>query len=1553
MDAHGAYSLALAGEVNAPQPQAVIYDSTTETGWTRQDPSDTMNVQDIYTALGISPASILTGINLLYQEPNSTDISETEATVQAAIDFYMSMFIPSAVTQNMRNGDTYTVQLPDDVNVIAANTYQLYGTGSNSGVEYGQVNVAADGKITFTFNENVQTLGDATGSFHFGAKFNETVVKTPGEHVIEIPNDPANISTTVNIISNEDQTIDKKGEPDKPYNTNTIEWTVDFNKPAATLTNAVLTDRIPEGLELTNVRVYTVDVDVNGNMDDTTQDDYNDFTWTEDGTVTFTGPVNKAMRVVYETNVIADTSAGGTFNFINNATINADGVNGLSTDATVTTHYGDLLKKDSTSYDPATQTFTWQIEYNYGLKHIERADATLIDTLTGPNMIFDQGTVEIHHVAVDEDGNATVGGLLDAGAYDATFNDANNEMTVTFAGDLDEAVLITYKTKIDGIVDDSGVVYGNDVSTSWGGKTHGSGQTKPSQQQNIIKSVLNPNEVNQTIMWKVDVNLSHYMMRNWSMTDQLGAGVHLVDTDLLSVVDVSTDTPTPLSQPGDYTLTIPEGQDQQFTITFQGDYAEGTDHQFEIVYTTHYDFNAPATLQNTASSHWTDTSDGPHDSTSHVTYPRNPLDVNGGEKYGTYNPLTKEITWYILLNYHQNEINPASMTDTIAGNQKYVEGSLAFYQYIKGTAPEASPPIDALGLGLGVIYPTENNGETLTITTPGGDAEVISTVWVVFRTSLVGGLVNESSTYDNHAFLDVGDLSYDLYGRVAIAHGGELIDKTGQQSMQDGYVHWSAVINASQSTLESVVLTDTPSADQRIDMNSLTIYRTSVDQNGTVTSTGVPLEKGTDYTATYIEDASGTWVLTVAFAGTVDVPYILQYRSAVYLTGLTGLVSNNLRIDSMSNGKEVTNDVTSSTRVIEVEGGGVISGQAGAVTIRKVGVDGSPLAGAVLTLVDRAGNRIGPVTTDENGLAAFKNIVQGTYRLFEVSAPSGYTISPELAAGKTILVNANTTNGIAVEVPNAQTEINLHKVNEIGQPLEGAVFTLNRFDEENQSFVSNGPETYTSGPDGMVRVMGLPEGQYEFVEVSAPDGYILNSDTATVLLEKNANGFVGPGEAGDFINYQGSLEIMKVNGDNNTLALAGAVFTVTGPDGNLLRTIRSGADGIVRITGLAPGDYIINELEAPPGYTPTSDPRRVTIPEESAGELVYMMTAPNNRAEGSVIFSKVDGDTNTGLAGAVFNLINRETEEIIGQVEVTDGGWGTYGGLQPGLYSLVEIEAPEGYILNTTPLDFEVTEDSYNASIPQFAGVVENYQGKIRIAKVDENGNPLANATFTIYDSDGNALRSDRTDPDGIIEIYMLPPGTYTLRETAAPIGYALTSDPFTVIIPESAAGEIPTLRFGPMMNQRMLGTAMIHKVDANTSISLAGAVYQVVRVSPREVIATITTDSTGMAGVSELASGTYEFIEIQAPAGYVLDSTPIRFEITDELQTAIVEVTAQNHPLPEGTPRPTLPPDGPPKTGDTGNGNGPWIALMGIAAFGFIAALAVRLGTRRSKKTN
>ena len=319
------------------------------------------------------------------------------------------------------------------------------------------------------------------------------------------------------------------------------------------------------------------------------------------------------------------------------------------------------------------------------------------------------------------------------------------------------------------------------------------------------------------------------------------------------------------------------------------------------------------------------------------------------------------------------------------------------------------------------------------------------------------------------------------------------------------------------------------------------------------------------------------------------------------------------------------------------------------IQLHKVNGEGQALAGAVFGLFEADGvtavaNPYGEgqatATSDANGLVNFVGFEAKNYVVKELTAPEGYQLSTdvikvsasELRAATNLVVDKGTVvnkpftsippTPPTVDKPELKLySIQLHKVNNEGKPLVGAVFGL--FEADGTTPVANpygeGQATATSDANGLVTFTGLEAKDYVVRELTAPDGYQLSDEVIKVAASDlvASNSVV---DKGNVVNKPFTsipptpptvdkpklklynIQLHKVDADGN--ALAGAVFglfeadgttPVANPYGEGQATATSDEHGLVTFTGFEARDYVIKELTAPAGYQLLSDPITVTV----------------------------------------------------------------------------------------------------------------------------------------------------------------------------------------------------------------------------------------------------------------------------------------------------------------------------------------------------------------------
>lgn len=349
---------------------------------------------------------------------------------------------------------------------------------------------------------------------------------------------------------------------------------------------------------------------------------------------------------------------------------------------------------------------------------------------------------------------------------------------------------------------------------------------------------------------------------------------------------------------------------------------------------------------------------------------------------------------------------------------------------------------------------------------------------------------------------------------------------------------------------------------------------------------------------------------------------------------------------------------------------------------------------------------------------------------------------------------------------------------------------------------------------------------------------------------------------------EGNLEVTK-KGDNGEL-LDGAKFELRNQDGTVVATqVTSG--GKATFTDLSIGNYVLVEIEAPTGYVLSSQPVNVTI---TSGQTTKT-EIQNNIIKGKLKVVKKDAETGDVLEGAEFQLIDKATGQVVETLSTGVDGTAT-SSLHPyGEYIIKETKAPDKYTLNGTEYPATIDKDMQIVEV-----VVTNtiIKGRVSVKKVDKDIKDLnlSGVEFTIYDVKGNIVDTIVTDNNGEATSKLLNYGNYKMRETKVPTGYTLSNDEWDMIISENDK----TYNFN-IENEIVKGKIKIVKVDEDTQTPLEGAKFavyakEVPGIAKGTLVTTITTGSDGIATTGDLRYGTYEVVEKEAPAGYILDSKTV-----------------------------------------------------------------------------
>ncbi|MBK5449187.1 choice-of-anchor A family protein [Bacillus sp. TH22] len=531
--------------------------------------------------------------------------------------------------------------------------------------------------------------------------------------------------------------------------------------------------------------------------------------------------------------------------------------------------------------------------------------------------------------------------------------------------------------------------------------------------------------------------------------------------------------------------------------------------------------------------------------------------------------------------------------------------------------------------------------------------------------------------------------------------------------------------------------------------------------------------------------------------------------------------------------------------------------------IKKDAESGKVLEGAEFRLKNENGQVVGEAkTTNKDGVVTFENLVPGKYTLEETKAPEGYK-AVELKVEVNVVANEVVKQEVMNEKVLGQFEIVKVDANDKTKLLSDAEFTVYKDGKKVAELKTD--------ESGKAMLPKLPLGEYTVKEMKAPAGYKISNKEWKVTIQNEKEVVKVEAENEKLL---GSLQIIKTDDKDQAERLAGAVFTLKDAKGNVVKEkITTDKSGTVKVEGLVPGEYTLEETKAPEGYELTKQVIHVTVD----GEKVVDVKVTNSKSLGQFEIVKVDANDKTKLLSDAEFEVYKDSKKVE-MLRTDKTGKVISGKLEPGKYTLKETKAPKGYKLLKE--EIEVVVEANKVVQVQ----VENAKelGSLQVIKKDaESGKVLEGAEFRLKNENGQVVgEAKTTNKDGVVTFENLVPGKYTLEETKEPEGYKAVELKVEVNVVANEVVKQEVLN--EKVKEKITGQVEITKIDANdTEKKLESAVFEILKDGIK--IDTLTSDKNGKATSKKLEPGDYVLKEVQAPEGYNLSDKGIEFTISNE----------------------------------------------------------------------
>lgn len=543
----------------------------------------------------------------------------------------------------------------------------------------------------------------------------------------------------------------------------------------------------------------------------------------------------------------------------------------------------------------------------------------------------------------------------------------------------------------------------------------------------------------------------------------------------------------------------------------------------------------------------------------------------------------------------------------------------------------------------------------------------------------------------------------------------------------------------------------------------------------------------------------------------------------------------------------------------------------GNLRIEKTSNTGMNLPGALITITHIESGQRYTGETNSAGVAVFREIQPGAYRIEETAAPAGWLLDDTIYTTTVIAGETTTFHLVNEELPGLRI-IKYDRKNMVAMP--DVTFEVWR------DGVSLG--TFRTDEFGEILLTDVEPGTYRAVEVdTGSDGHILNTTPQEVELEAGD----GIKELMFFNDVKPGLRLVKVDSADPSKVIPNVLFEIKSVAGDYgPEEFRTDENGEIDLSKLPAGAYVVTELFCP-GYVIDEAQRIIQLDPNEDAQFVF-----TNSIKPSLQIIKLSSD-GSALEGVTFRIAKIEdgthyldrTTNKNGEILVSD--------LEPGVYSVCETSTVSDHIIDLREYKVELFPGKTSTL------VIENQiRPNLYVYKHDaDTGEPIPDTVFIIRAADGHSVDEIRTGTDGRAELKNLLPGVYEISEKYVPSPYLLDA-------PSQLVTLYPNRDHTVYFENHQKPSLTVNKICSVTGEPLKGAKFHVTYASNDTESGEINdlgyfySDADGQFKLSNLKDGWYKITEVESVPGYRIKDPAAQevFVKAGESKT----VTFENTPL-------------------------------------------------------